>query len=413
MCDAAPCQESCPAGIDIKKFIRKIKFYNNKGALRTVREKNILAAVCGRICPQEELCKKGCNKSGISNPIEIGALHRFVADESYLEQMDEIDNFDKAENTGFKVAVVGSGPAGLAAAFDLVLAGHDVTVFESKSIAGGVLTNAIPEYRLPNSIVQKEINYIKSYGVNIELNNEITSVDNLFSLDFNAVLLTTGRGTSFKAGFKGEELDGVYTALEFLNELALNKSIIKALDRVIVIGGGDVAIDTACSCLRLGASWVEIICLEGPNEMPATKDELFNARAEGIEFRTRSIPLEIFGENGKVTGVKGHSIKWKESGLFIPSNAEPIENSEFKIPAEMVIQAIGQKYDKITETLLKEIDLDKNKMVKINKRTLMTSKEGVFAAGDLLASSATAVQAIKEGRKAAKGINKFLKSEQK
>jgi glutamate synthase (NADPH/NADH) small chain len=419
-CHDAPCNQGCPAGLDIVKFIRRIKTKDFRSAIRTVREGNVLAGVCARVCPTEKLCEKRCSATELVEPINIAALQRFVTD---LELQKGIQLPPKAEPTGKRVAVIGAGPAGLAAAAELAKAGHGVTVFESKSMPGGVLTYGAPPYRLPKDIVMAEIDFIKKLGVEFKTNtliDEKFDIDALFGQGFDAIFIGSGVEKPYSIGLPGEDLKGVYSALELLAQVNIwqaepgKKFPMEIGKRVLVIGGGNVAMDAACSLLRLGAEKVHMACLESFEEMPAFPCEIEFAREEGIEFHPRSKPLRIIGdENEKVKGFEGVGIKWKEPNNFSPSNAIPIEGAEFSLEVETVVEAIGQGPNPALAKALKGIKTRGRGLIVVDEETGMTSREGVFAGGDIVNGGDTVVQAVAEGKKAAEGINKYLKQMKK
>lgn len=416
-CHDAPCNKECPAGIDVVKFIRRIKTKDFRSAIRTVRESNVLAGVCARICPTEKLCEKPCSATELVKPINIAALQRFVTD---LEVGKGIKLPKKAAPTGKKVAIIGSGPAGLAAAAELAKAGHGVTIFETKSLPGGVLTYGIPSYRLPKDVVTAEIDFIKQLGVKIRTDtplDEKLNIDALFGQGFDAIFIGAGVGRPYFVRIPGEDLNGVYSAIEFLSQVNLYQSEgkkefpLRVGKRALVIGGGNVAMDAACGLLRLEAEKVHIVCLESFEEMPAFPSEIEFAKEEGVEFHPRSKPLKILGDsNGMVSGFEGIGIRWKEPGNFSPSNAIPIEGTEFSLEVETVIEAIGQGPDPSLAPILSGVKTTERGLILVDEETYMTSREGVFAGGDIVNGGDTVARAIGEGKKAAEGINNYLKS---
>ncbi|MBU4560805.1 NAD(P)-dependent oxidoreductase [bacterium] len=413
MCEDAPCTKECPAGVDIKKFIRKIRFHNLRGAIREIRKANVLAGICGRVCPQELLCQKECSNTEIDIPINITALQRYVADVDFKKGPRPLPG---VSSKGIKVAIVGSGPASLAVAANLAQKGYEVSIFEAEAKPGGLLTYGIPPHRLPPSATQKEIRYIKKMGVNIKCNTKITDIDELFKKDFKAIFIGVGLPGARKIGLPGENLKGVYTALEFLKDVIENKCKTKKTKigkRVVVIGGGDVAMDAASCALRLGAQRVDLVCLEGYDEMPSSPEERRISWEEGVEIHTRVMPLRIIGSKGRVTGYKGIGIRWRKPGLFIPSNAIPIPGTEFSLKVDTVIEAIGQMPDTGNVKGFKRIETAGSGYIVAKKKTFKTSCPGVFAAGDIVNRGATVVQAVADGNAAAEAIDAYLKRKSK
>jgi len=327
----------------------------------------------------------------------------------------------KAEPTGKKVAVIGSGPAGLAAAAELAKAGHGVTIFEAKSLPGGVLTWGIPPYRLPKDVVTAEIDPIKrQLGVEIKTDTPIDekfNINTLFDQGFDAVFIGVGVGKPYFVRMPGEDLEGVYSALELLSQVNAyhskpsgGKFPLRIGKKALVIGGGNVAMDAACSLLRLGAEEVHVVCLESFEEMPAFPSEIEFAKEERIVFHPRVKPLRIIGdENGRVKGFEGVGIRWKEPNNFSPSNAIPIEGTELSLEVETVVEAIGQGPDPSLAPILSGIQTKGRGLIVVDENQ-MTSREGVFAGGDIVNGGDTVVQAIAEGKKAAEGIINYLKS---
>lgn len=411
MCEDAPCTKGCPAGVDIKKFIRKIRFHNLRGAIREIRETNVLAGICGRVCPQELLCQKECSNTEIDIPINIAALQRYVADVDFKRGPRPLP---RVSPKGIKVAIIGSGPAGLAVAANLTQKGYEVTIFEADARPGGLLTYGIPPHRLPPSATQKEIRYIKRMGVKIKCNTKITDINELFKKGFKAIFIGVGLPRARKIGLPGENLKGVYTALEFLRDVITNKGKPKRTKigkGVVVIGGGDVAMDAASCALRLGAERIDVACLEGYDEMPSSPEERRLSWEEGVEIHTRVMPLRIIGSKGRVTGYKGMGIRWRKPGLFVPSNAIPILGTEFSLKVDTVIKAIGQMPDTENIKSFKGIETIGPGYIVAKKKTFKTSRPGVFAAGDIVNRGATVVQAVADGNAAAEAVDKYLKKQ--
>jgi len=407
-CHNPPCQRDCPSGIDIAEFIDRIKTGDTSGAVDVIREENALPGICGRACPVEELCEKNCVRKNVDKEaVAIGALQRFAADHEKLEQIRP----NRFEPRGKKVAVIGSGPASLATAAELLKMGHEVTIFESRSVPGGLLSNGIPPYRLPKDVVEWEVGYIKEMGVEVLKNRQVKRIGELLREGFSAVFVGIGMTKSVSLNIPGEDLKGVYQGLEFLE--TVSKGLAGGAElpsligkRVIVIGGGDVAIDAARCSLRLGAGGVTIVYRRSFEEMPAHDSEIKAASDEGVKFLTLSAPVKILGRE-QVEGVECMKMELgplDESGRRRPL---PIPGSEFILDADVVIEAIGQRLD---EEFIRENPEIKTSggSITVDRRTGMTSKPGVFAGGDAVGGG-TVVQAIAEGKIAAKGIDEYLK----
>ena len=413
MCEDAPCNKGCPAGIDIRSFIRKIRFNNLWGAVRVLREANVFSGVCGRVCPTDGLCEEQCRSQVLTEPINIGALQRFLTD---FEAEHGARKRVADKKLPHRVAVVGGGPAGLAAANELALMGYQVTVFEASSRLGGAMTTAIPSFKLPNSAVEAEIDLIRQLGVELKLNaplSEGLTIDNLFEQGFEAVFVAVGLQKPFQLGIDGEDLQGVYTALDLLataNGLDTSTPV-KVGKRVVIIGGGSVAVNVACSALRMGAERATLACLEAPDEMPAFVEDVELAWEEGIEFLTRVRTVRFLDDGkGRVAGVEGIRIEWKEPGKYVPENAVDVEGSALMLPCDTVIVAIGQGPDDNAIQQFQSLKTNVRGYLLVDEDTLMTSRPGVFAGGDVLHNpiSRTVVQAVAYGKRAAHSIHNYL-----
>ena len=408
-CTEPYCNEGCPAGIDVRGFIREIVTGNLTASARYIREKNILGLVCGYACPVEKQCEEECCRSKLNYPITIARLQRFVCEQDYAHDLYKPE---KRPPTGKRVAVVGSGPAGLSAAAELTLLGHEVVVFEKHEKAGGVLSYAVPLERLPQKVVDQEVESVRKLGAEFRAGASAPSVDDLTAQGFDAVFIGVGLGRSAMVGMPGEDLEGVYTALDFLEALRSapegQEPPITFGPRALVIGGGDVAMDVARSSLRRGAQKVEMACLEAPNEMPATMVEIEGAWEEGVIFHYRFMPSEILGENGRVTGCRGVQIEWKEPDKFIPSNAVPIPGSELRIATDTVVEAIGQRPGEDVAALFQGLKTERGRLV-VDEETFQTSREGVFAAGDIIVRGGpTVVRAVAQAKEAAQAMDQYL-----
>lgn len=416
-CKKPLCHDGCPVGIDIPAFIKLIGEGDYIGAARKIKETNSLPAVCGRVCPQEDQCEKVCVVGKKSLPVSIGSLERFVADyerehgDEYLPKIPE--------KTGHKIAVVGSGPAGLTVAGELAKKGHGVTIFETLHKAGGVLVYGIPEFRLPKAIVASEVNYLKKLGVKFELNSVIgktETIDELLENGFDAVFIGTGAGLPFFMGMPGENLNGVYSANEYLTRANLMKAYDPEYDtpilrrkKVAVVGGGNVAMDAARTALRLGGEDVYVVYRRSRNEMPARIEEVRHGEEEGLKFKLLMNPIRVIGdEDGWVTGLECINMELgqpDESGRRRPM---PIEGSESVLDVECVIIAVGNAPNPLVPTTTPGLVTNRRGNIVANEETGMTSKKGVFAGGDIVTGAATVILAMGAGKKAAVAIDNYV-----
>ncbi|RLI35779.1 glutamate synthase (NADPH), homotetrameric, partial [Candidatus Bathyarchaeota archaeon] len=391
-CKVPRCVEGCPVNIDIPAFIKFISEGKFKEAIKKIREKNSLPAICGRVCPQETQCMGRCVRGIKGTPINIGALERFAAD---WERRTGRIRTEVAPPTGKRVAVVGSGPAGLTAAAELAKLGHDVTIFEALHKPGGVLMYGIPEFRMPKDIVMDEVNYVKSLGVKIETDviiGKVITLDELFKMGFDAVFIGTGAGLPRFLGIPGENLCGIYSANEFLIRINLMKAYrfpeydtpVKVGKRVAVIGGGNVAMDAARSALRLGGD-VTVIYRRTELEMPARREEIENAKEEGVKFLFLATPIRFIGDDkGWVRAVECVRMRLGEPDETGRRRPIPIEGSEFKVEADTVVVAIGQRPNPIAVRGEKSIKLTSHGTIVVNPETYETTRRGVFAGGDIV-----------------------------
>ena len=415
-CKEPKCVEGCPVNVDIPGFIQLICEENFEGAIERIKATNALPAICGRVCPQESQCEAHCVLGKKGQPVAIGRLERFCAD--YAREKG-VKSPQVMPPTGKRVAVIGSGPAGLTAAADLAKLGHKVTIFESLHKAGGVLSYGIPEFRLPKEIVRQEIEYIEKLGVEVRPNYIIGRIKTLDELcdDFDAVFLGTGAGLPSFMGIEGENLNGVYSANEFLTRVNLMKAYDPEYDttvrrgkNVVVVGGGNVAMDAARSALRLGADEVSIVYRRGAGQMPASGEENEHAKEEGITFRLLTNPVRILGdEKFNVTGVECIRMELGEPDKSGRRSPVPVEGSEFLVPADVVVIAIGTSPNPIIFKGSEGLEQNKRGTVVADEETGATSKCGVFAGGDVVTGAATVISAMGAGKKAAKAIDEYLK----
>ncbi|MBQ2809453.1 MAG: NADPH-dependent glutamate synthase [Clostridia bacterium] len=425
-CKHKPCISGCPVKVHIPDFIARVAEGDFEGAYQIIALSSSLPAVCGRVCPQERQCESKCVRGVKGDSVAIGRLERFVAD---YHNANTTKWPDKIENNGHKVAVIGSGPAGLACASDLVKKGYDVTIFEALHLAGGVLVYGIPEFRLPKSIVQMEIEGLKALGVKIETNTVVgktVSVDELMDDEgFEAVFIGTGAGLPKFMNIKGENLKGVYSANEFLTRINLMKAYrndsetpIQRAKRVAVVGGGNVAMDAARCARRLGAE-VYIVYRRGMDELPARKEEIEHAEEEGIVFKTLTNPIEILGYhnpdnkrdplNGTVTAMKCVEMELGEPDAS--GRRKPVEkpNSEFTLDVDCVIMALGTSPNPLIKSTTPSLETQAWGGIVADERG-QTSREGVFAGGDAVTGSATVILAMGAGKASASAIDEYIKS---
>jgi glutamate synthase (NADPH/NADH) small chain len=417
-CKEPKCVEGCPVNVDIPGFIKLVCEEDFAGAIEKIKGTNTLPAICGRVCPQETQCEALCVLGKKGQPVAIGRLERFCAD---YERQQGVKVPEVPEPTGKKVAVVGSGPAGLTAAADLAKLGHKVTVFESLHKAGGVLSYGIPEFRLPKEIVRQEVEYIEQLGVEFKPNYIIGRIKTLDELcdEFDAIFLGTGAGLPSFMGIPGENFNGVYSANEFLTRVNLMKAYDSEYDtrvrlgkHVVVVGGGNVAMDAARSALRLGTEEVSIVYRRGEDEMPARREEIEHAKEEGITFRLLTNPVRILGdEKFNATAVECIKMELGEPDKSGRRSPVPVEGSEFTIPADVVVIAIGTSPNPIIFKGSEGLDQNKKGTVVADEETGATSKCGVFAGGDVVTGAATVISAMGAGKKAAKAIDEYLKEQ--
>ncbi len=423
-CKNQPCVNGCPVNVHIPDFISRIKAGDIEGAYDIISLSSSLPAVCGRVCPQENQCEKNCTLGVKFEPVGIGRLERFAAD--YHNANAKITTVSPEKN-GHKVAIVGSGPSGLTCAGDLARLGYEVTVYEALHTAGGVLVYGIPEFRLPKSIVAREVEGLKSLGVKIETNvviGKTLTVDELFDMGFEAVFIGSGAGLPNFMGIPGEALKGVYSANEFLTRSNLMKAyredpetpIMKG-GKVAVVGGGNVAMDAARTALRLGADKVYIVYRRSMEELPARHEEVEHAIEEGIDFRLLTNPIEIIGfnnpddardpRNGFVTGMKCIKMELGEPDVRGRRRPVPVEDSEFVLDVDTVIMSIGTSPNPLINSTTEGLEVNERGGIIVDEDGL-TSREGVYAGGDAVTGAATVISAMGAGKTAAKAIDEYL-----
>ena len=423
-CKNMPCVTGCPVNIHIPEFISKVKEGDFEGAYEIISKTSSLPAVCGRVCPQETQCESKCVRGIKGEPVGIGRLERFVADWHNAHS-------DKAPKTapknGHRVAVVGSGPSGLTCAGDLAKLGYDVTVFEALHTAGGVLVYGIPEFRLPKSIVKKEVHNLETMGVKMQTNvvvGKTLTVDELFEDGFEAVFIGSGAGLPSFMGIPGESLKGVYSANEFLTRSNLMKAYLENPDtpimkggRVAVVGGGNVAMDAARTALRLGAEKVYIVYRRSMDELPARREEVEHAEEEGIEFRLLTNPMEILGynnpedkrdpKNGFVTGMRCVKMELGEPDERGRRRPVEIQGSDFVIDVDTVIMSIGTTPNPLIKSTTEGLEVNSRGGIIVEENG-KTTKEGVYAGGDAVTGAATVISAMGAGKLAAASIHEYI-----
>jgi glutamate synthase (NADPH/NADH) small chain len=420
-CAKPHCQQGCPVNVNIRAFVELIQRGDYLGAAAKIREDNVLPAITGRVCPQETQCEGCCVLGHKFEPLGIGYLERFVAD--YEREHGGVGLPPKAPPTGKKVAIVGSGPAGLSAAGDLVRWGHHVTVFEALHEIGGVLIYGIPEFRLPKEIVRQEINVMRQMGVEFQTNvviGKTVTIDELMTEEgYDAVLIATGAGLPKFLDLPGEQLSGVYSANEFLTRVNLMRANDPRYDEPVfdckgrdaaVVGGGNTAMDAVRTARRLGARTSYLLYRRSEKEMPARAEEARHAKDEGIIFLCLTNPVAFLGdEQGRLRAVRCVKMELGEPDASGRRSPAPVAGSEFELPIDMVVIALGTGANPLVQSTTPDLQTNRKGYIAADPETLATSKRGVFAAGDIVTGAATVILAMAAGRKAAKSIEEFLR----
>ncbi len=419
-CPKPRCKAACPVNINIPQFIAEIAKGDPKAAAEKLKTQTALPAVCGRVCPQENQCEGSCVLGLRGEPVAIGTLERFAADYVRINNLEKVP--EKAAPTGKRVAVIGCGPAGITAAADLAIAGHEVEVFEALHLPGGVLMYGIPQFRLPKEIVVHEVESLKKLGVKIHLNyivGKLRSVDSLLEEGFDAIFLGSGAGLPMFLGIPGENSVGVFSANEFLTRFNLMKAYdfpnhgttpIKA-EHIITIGGGNVAMDSSRTALRIGAKST-IVYRRALEQMPARKEEVHHAQQEGVNFQMLTNPKRVIAdEDGKVVALE--CVKMELGEPDASGRRSPIEvaGSEFQIPCDVIVVSIGNRPNPLIPLTCKGLKTTKKGTIETDPETLQTSIPQVFAGGDVVSGAATVISAMGQAKIAARSINKFLKGE--
>ncbi len=420
-CKKPFCNQGCPVGIDIPGFIRCIVDGDIAASVKKIKETNALPAICGRVCPQEEQCEKVCVVGKKGDPLAIGRLERFVADWEAAEGKIEVP--DMAPKTGKKVAIVGAGPAGITVANDLVILGHDVTIFEALHECGGVLMYGIPEFRLPKAIVNREVEYVKSLGVKIHTDfvvGKTRTVDKLLE-EFDAVFVGSGAGLPWFMEIPGENLNGVYSANEYLTRVNLMKGFrfpeydtpVKRPSRVAVVGGGNVAMDSARTAIRLGADEVHLVYRRSRTELPARIEEVENAEEEGVIFDLLTLPVRLIGdENGWVKELECLRMELGEPDSSGRRKPIPIEGSNFIVPFDAVVMAIGNSPNPLIPMTTPGLEISRKGGIVTDEKTGRSSRPKIWAGGDIVRGAATVISAMGDGRIAAASIHRYLMGEE-
>jgi glutamate synthase (NADPH/NADH) small chain len=418
-CAKPLCVQGCPVNVNIPGFLKLVSVGDFRGAVNLIKETNALPAICGRVCPQEQQCEVACALAKRFEPVGIGRLERFAADWEAAQGTPPIP--DLPPPTGKKVAVVGSGPAGLTVAADLVKMGHHVTIFEALHEAGGVLVYGIPEFRLPKAIVRREVEYVCRLGAKLVKDfvvGNAATIDELLE-EYGAVFLGSGAGLPWFLNIPGENLSGVYSANEYLTRANLMKAYrfpeydtpIARGQRVITIGGGNVAMDSARTALRLGAQESIIVYRRSRDEMPARAEEIHHAEQEGIRFELLTTPVAFHGdEKGRVKELECIRNRLGDPDSSGRRRPVPIEGSNFRISADIVVIAIGQSPSPLIPKTTRGLEVGKNGAVIVDEETMKTSKKGVFAGGDVATGGATVILAMGQAKKAAKAIDEYLRT---
>jgi len=420
-CAKPVCVQECPVGVKVKEFVQLIVAGDFMGAAAKIREDNVLPAITGRVCPQEDHCEGGCLMGKKVQPLGIGYLERFVAD--YEQQHMDRSKIRRAQPSGKKVAIVGSGPSGLTAAGDLVQKGHEVHVFEALHELGGVLVYGIPEFRLPKQIIREQIDYMRGMGLQFETNvvvGKTVTINELMDEEgYDAIFIGTGAGLPVFMGIPGEHLNGVYSANEFLTRINLMHAYefpqydepmldLHGKD-VAVIGGGNTALDAIRSALRLGAKKAYVVYRRSEAEMPARKEEVKHAREEGIEFRMLTNPIEFLSDGkGWLSGMRCQRMELGEPDASGRRRPVPVAGSEFNLPLSVAVIAIGTSANPLIQSTTPGLQTNKRNYIEADATTQRTSRKGVFAGGDIVTGSATVILAMGAGRRAAQSIHEYL-----
>jgi len=424
-CKNEPCVTGCPVGVDVPAFLKLVADGDFRGAIRRIKETNLLPAICGRVCPQESQCQENCMVAKVHKDlgfaVSVGKIEAFLAD--WEREQGGVELPPVGAETGRRVAVIGAGPSGLACAGDLRRFGHEAVVFEAFHKAGGVLVYGIPEFRLPKAIVQAEVDNLEKMGVRFEFDTivgQTFTLDELFEEGFDAVYVATGAGLPYFVNIPGEDANGVYSANEYLTRANLmgayrfpeEDTPVLRRDDVAVLGGGNVAMDAARTALRLGAKHVYLVYRRSREEMPARLEEVHHAEEEGVDFRMLSAPVEILtGSDGWVRALKVQRCELGEPDEKGRRRPMPIEGAYEELPVQIVIEAIGNGPNPLIPKTTPGLTTTRHGTLVVDEATMMTTRKGVFAGGDIVAGASTVILAMGHGRKAAAAIDAYLRRE--
>jgi len=424
-CRNEPCVSGCPVGVDVPQFLRQVAEGDFRGAIRTIKTTNLLPAICGRVCPQESQCQENCMVAKIHKDlgfaVSVGKIEAFLAD--WEREVGGVELPSVGAPTGFRVAIIGAGPSGLTCAGDLRRFGHEAVVLEAFHKAGGVLVYGIPEFRLPKDIVQAEVDNLAKMGVQFEFDTVVgqtLSVDDLFDEGFQAVYVATGAGLPYFVNVPGEDLNGVYSANEYLTRANLmgayrfpeEDTPVLRRDNVAVLGGSNVAMDAARTALRLGAKNVYLVYRRSRVELPARLEEVHHAEEEGVQFRLLNAPVEILStKDGWVRALKVQRCELGEPDEKGRRRPVPIEGAYEELPVEIVIEAIGNGPNPLIPKTTSGLTVSRHGTLVVDEATMMTTRKGVFAGGDIVAGASTVILAMGHGRKAAAAIDAYLRQE--
>jgi len=414
LCHDAPCSQSCPAGTDPATFIRKLRLRNIKGAIRTVKGNNVLSGICALVCPTEQLCQKGCVAAGMDKAIDIGGIQRFLVEHGWEMKFNPLE---KEEKKSGKLAVIGSGPAGLSCAAEVAMAGHDVTIFESMEKAGGVLRYGVPSFRLHGDFLDRELKDLKELGIKFNCGKTITraGAEGLLKKGYNAVFFAPGTWKTVELNLPGIDLKNVCNARDFLAEMrSADQTKIAQMVKgknVAVYGGGSVAMDVATTAKSLGANKVYIIYRRSMKEMPAARHDLDMALANYVIFRPMSIVTELMGEKGKLISLKGIETDWKKPGETSSANLVPVEGTEFNLKVDVFVTALGYQAEPASKEICAGVSFSKKGLVETRNDGVTTANPLIFAGGDIVRGPALVVEAVADGKKAGQKIIELFQKE--